>query len=131
MTSDEAAKIISETAQALRDNPSDFNVRVMVVGMSAVGGGGAPGVVGNAIGGGTGVSVTASGGQFEVMQAEGAFSEELERACDVLHELAEAAEAGEKGRIRKLLDGLKNLASVPVSILASVEAALRLAHLVG
>jgi hypothetical protein len=131
MTSNEAAQIISETAKALRDNPSDFSVRVMVVGMNAVGGGGAPGVVGNAVGGGTGVSVTASGGQFEVMQGEGAFTEELERACDALQELAEAAESGEKGRIKKLLDDLKSLASVPVAILASAEAALRLAQLVG
>jgi len=131
MTADEAAEVIAETAEALRNNPSDFNVRVMVVGMKAVGGGGAPGAVGTAIGGGTGLSVTASGGQVEVTQGERAFGEELENACDALQELAEAAKAGEKGRIEKLLAGLKMLASVPASILSSAEVSLRLAHLIG
>jgi len=130
MTAEEAAQVISETAEALRENPGDFNLRVMVVGMNAVGGGGAPGVIGTAIGGGTGIQVSASGGHVQVEQGEAAFEEELASACDALQELAEAAKAGEKGRIKKLLESLRLLAVVPASILASSEAALKLADLV-
>jgi hypothetical protein len=131
MTTDEAAQLISETAEALRNNPSDFEVRVMTVGMQAIGGGGAPGAVGTAIGGGTGINVTARGGDVSITKGEGAFSQELERVCDLLQELAEAAKADERGRIRKLLGELQALAIVPVSILTCSESALRLADLIG
>jgi len=92
--------------------------------------GGSPGIVGTSIGGGAGVNATAQTGNFEVTQGEGAFTKELEEGCDSLMELAEAAGAGDKGRIAKLLHSLKEAVAIPASILAMCQVVLQLANLI-
>ena len=129
MTTDEAAKLFSVYAESLRSKPDQFSVEVIVVGTSAVAEGGGTGLSVVNTGGGTGFVSTASIGPAQIRFGEGAASDAISKASDLLAELAAAAGDEDKSRFAELYGRLKEGATVPAVLLSSVEAIGHLAHL--
>jgi hypothetical protein len=137
MKASEAAELIDMIARSIQENPSQFHFEINVIGTQAT-----------AIGGGTGLSVQAHGGEpgsttigyqstisganIEIARkaANGAIRQEMSALVQTLNNLASELRSSspDKGRINKIWDSLKQswIPNVITSVIGSIIAKITL-----
>jgi hypothetical protein len=133
----EAAKIIEDIAQSIRENPAQFQftVEVNITGMSGISYGGGIGIMGVAQGGGTGIqsSVSVDNAQIQIANKKGAeaMSQQIKALTDLLSSMAEELRRAspDKSKLTRMFESIKGawVPGIITSLIGNVITALVLA----
>ena len=110
-----ASKLIKVMAEAVKNDPAQFNFNIDIIGAMGTASNGGTGISTTAVGGGPGSTTiglqsSVGGSQIKITKsyADAAMLEKIENLYSALNEIAEKVKTDDKSTIEKIYNSLKN-----------------------